>query len=204
MKYAALLLLIFTLSASCKKKGIEYTIEGVVTDETFNTPGSGMLVELYETPAGGLKQLKASVVTGSDGKFSFKVKREKIEAFELSYTKNLYFSKSTSFNLGDLSSKDPNVFNTSLTAKSWVRMVFSNFDADQNLKVIKTNGKSGCDECCTWNEMYFYGVTDSTLYCINNGNTEYSYHWFLLGTAADDERSVITVPFDTTDIILNY
>ncbi len=204
MKYAAMFLLLFAFSASCKKKGLEYTIEGVVTDETFNTPGSGMLVELYETPAGGEKQLKSSMVTGSDGKFSFKVKREKIEAYELVYSKNLYFGKSTSFNLGNLSTKEPNVFNSSLIAKSWVRMIFHNPDDDQDLKVIRTNGITGCSECCTWTEMYFYGTTDSTVYCINNGNTEYSYHWYLLGTQSHDEQSVITVPFDTTDIVFNY
>lgn len=194
------------INGSCKKKTIEYTIQGTVQDASFGTAASGSTVTLYEiAPGSAISTPLSSAVVGADGSYSFTIKREKIEKYRLSFTKSNYFPEAIEFSLKDLDPKTPTSYTTQVWAKSWVKLVFNNPDNVGNLKVVKTSGKSGCDECCTFGEFYLYSnVSDSTIYCINNGNTAYSYHWFLLQTTTHAEASVITVPFDTTELVLEY
>lgn len=199
------ILMLFALGA-CKKKDITYTVEGTITDATFGQPLAGATVSLYEVPAGGATptDLVATVVTGSDGRYSFEIKRDKIESYQIDISKNLYFGTSKSFHADDLSTKETNTFTHSVTAMSWVKLRFVNTDADQDLKYIRQEGKTGCAECCTETEQFFYGITDTSVYCINDGNTTYGYYYWVLNTANNGPMSVTTIPFDTVELVLNY
>jgi 2-oxoglutarate dehydrogenase E2 component (dihydrolipoamide succinyltransferase) len=50
-----------------------------------------------------------------------------------------------------------------------------------------------------------YTITNSTsYYCINDGNQLYSYLYFAFGPDDTGVKSIITTPFDTTELSLTY
>jgi hypothetical protein len=206
MKYLLLLVAGCLLLPACKKKDITYKVNGTVTDLSFNQPLAGATVQLYEVPAGSSapSNILATTTTGADGKYYFEFKREKVEKYMIKVSRSLYFPVSAQFSAEDLSSTDDNTFSHSLTAMSWVRLRFINADAGQDLKYIRQVGKSGCEECCPSDEQYIYGAADETVYCINDGNTTYQYYYWVLNTADNGAMSVVTPPFDTVDLVLNY
>lgn len=206
MKYVYAFLFASIALSSCKKKDITYVVEGVITDNSYSQPLAGATVDLYEVPLGSSNPttVVSSATTGSDGKYHFEFKREKIEKYVVVITKNNYFSTSTEFYADNLSTQETNTFSHTTTAKSWVRLRFINTDIDVDLKYIRQSGKTNCDECCLASEQYLYDAVDTTIYCINDGNTTYSYYYWVLGTTINGPKSVVTTPFDTVDLILNY
>lgn len=210
MKYTvfALILLLGTSLGSCKKKKISYTVEGIITDASYSQPLSGATVQLYGTPAGSSNpsQLIETVTTGSDGKYSFKFDRDKTEQYVIIATKNQYFEASSNFTSESLSTTETNTRNISTTAKSWVKLRFINLmpEPTDELKYIRQSGKSNCAECCYGGDQYLYGAVDTSIYCINDGNTTYSYYYWVLNTQNNGPKSIITQPFDTVELLLNY
>ena len=206
MKYIFGFLIALIAVSACKKKEITYVVEGVITDNSYSQPLAGATVDLYEIPLGSStpSTVLASATTGSDGKYHFEFKREKIEKYVIVITKNGYFSTSTEFHADDLSTQETNTFSHTTTAKSWVKLRFINTDAGVNLKYIRQSGKMDCDECCASTDQYLYDAVDTAIYCINDGNTTYSYYYWVLGTTINGPKSVVTTPFDTVDLVLNY
>jgi len=210
MKYTVftLIVLLGISFGACKKKKISYTVEGIVTDASFSQALSGATVQLYGTPAGSStpSQLIGTVTTGSDGKYSFTFDRDKIEQYVIIVNKNQYFELSDAFTAESLSTSETNTRNLSTTAKSWVKLRFVNLmpDAADELKYIRQNGKSDCAECCYGGEQYLYGAVDTAIYCINDGNTTYSYYYWVLNTVNNGPKSIVTQPFDTVELLLNY
>lgn len=208
MRFALFSLMILMALGSCKKKHITYVIEGTVTDNSFSQPLSGATVSLYKASGNNfsLGNLIESVVTGSDGSYHFQFDRDKTEAYVVVVEKNNYFGASANFTQEGLDSEDNNVKNFSVYAKSWVKLHFVNLNplpTDQ-LKYIRQNGKSGCAECCDDGEHYLYGDVDTSIYCINDGNTTYGYYYWVLNTQINGPKSIVTVPFDTVELLLNY
>ncbi|HLP54466.1 MAG TPA: carboxypeptidase-like regulatory domain-containing protein [Fluviicola sp.] len=210
MKYTAFVF-ILVLAASlgaCKKKKISYTVEGIITDASFSQPLSGATVQLYGTPAGSStpSQLLGTATTGSDGKYSFTFDRDKTEEYIIIVNKSQYFEATSGFTAESLSSSETNTRNVTTTAKSWVKLRFINLqpDAADELKYIRQNGKSGCVECCYGGDQYLYGAVDTAIYCINDGNTTYGYYYWVLNTPNNGPKSIVTVPFDTVELVLNY
>lgn len=210
MKYTvfALVLLLSLGLGACKKKKISYTIEGIVTDASYSQPLSGATVQIFGAPAGSSSpsQLIETVTTGSDGKYSFTFDRDKIEQYAIIVSKNQYFGATTNFTAESLSTTETNTRNISTTAKSWVKLRFVNLnpDAADELKYVRQNGKNGCEECCIGGEQFLYGAVDTTIYCINDGNTTYSYYYWVLNTPINGPKSIVTQPFDTVELLLNY
>lgn len=206
MKFLVLAAVVAFGLAACKKKDITYVVEGVVTDNSFSQPLSGATVKLYEYEAGSSapSAVLATYTTGSDGKYRFEFKREKVEKYYISIEKDLYFSTDKTFHADDLSVEETNTFSHSTTAKAWVKLRFINTDPGTNLKYIRQNGKSGCEECCASGEQFLYGAVDETIYCINDGNYTYGYYYWILSTPDNGPMSVVTPAFDTTELILNY
>jgi hypothetical protein len=206
MKYILLLVVGCLVLPACKKKAITYKVNGTVTDQSLAQPLAGATVQLYEMPAGSSAptNVVATTTTGADGTYHFEFKREKVEKYTIKVSKALYFPVSTQFSAEDLSSSENNQFTHTTTAMSWVRLRFINADADQNLKYIRQQGKNGCAECCPSGEQFIYGAADETIYCINDGNTTYQYYYWILNTPDNGPMSVVTPPFDTVDLVLNY
>lgn len=193
----------FSISA-CKKNKLEYKIEGVISDKSLNSPLNGAMVTLYVTEIGAASQIQiASMTTGSDGKYAFSFKREKYEAITIKVTKNLYFDQEISASLDDLNIKNSNVFNFDVYAKSWARVHIVG-NGINDCRIIRQEGYSGCAECCPTGYQYFNTPTDTSIYCINKGNTLYQVYYNVLQTPTQGPVGITTVPFDTTELLISY
>jgi hypothetical protein len=188
----------------CKKKNLTYTINGVITDLTFNTPLANATVSISTTSISNpAEEVKATLTTDANGYFEYELNRDKIQNVRISVNKQDYFTDETLTTLDQLSLDDPNVFNYSIYAKSWVRLRFVG-DGTKDVKYYKLIGKNNCDECCATGEMHMVNATDSSVYCINNGNTVYQIYYDVLGTSNHGNLEVTTVPFQTTELLINY
>ena len=206
--FLTLLLTVFSGTfSSCKKGKANFTLKGVLTDETFNAPHANAQVKLYSVPVATSQMiLIGSSTTGSDGSYSFTFPRDKMEKYILVVTKNNYFEINETVLFSSLSITDDNVRNYGTTAMSWARLIFLNQSplANDHFRYIKQEGKANCMECCPITQQDYYGALDTTIYCINDANTNYSYYYWVLGTNNQGLKSAYTTPFDTVDIVLNY
>lgn len=207
MKNLVLLLALISV-VSCKKGKADFTLKGTVNDITFNQPLSGATIQLYQVPIGSTNEfLINSSTIGSDGSYSFTFPRDKMEKYILRISKNNYFEIVETVYFKDLSIEEENVRNYNTTAKAWVKLTFKNTSnplATDVFKYIKQDGKQDCEECCPSTEQLLFGLVDTSIYCINDGNETYSYNYFKMYTSISGTMQTQTPPFDTTEIILNY
>jgi hypothetical protein len=199
--------LLLLLLASCKKGKGEFLLKGTITDQTFNQPLSGATVKLYQVPVGTTQLILIGTQTlNSEGAYEFTFSRDKMEKYILRVVKTNYFDLEKVIYFSTLTLKEDNVRNYSTTAKSWVKIHLLNqspLPQDQ-LIYIKQQGKIGCLECCQADTQYFQGALDTTFYCINDGNTTYSFLYGISGTSVSEIVGAVTVPFDTTEIYVPY
>jgi hypothetical protein len=202
------ILLFATLSVfSCKKKDLKFTINGEVSDVTFNQLASGVDVLLYVTPLGKSRKLVSSTTTSTDGFFEFEIDRERIEQVELEYRKLNYFDELVVINFSDLQVNEDNDASQSIIAKSWVRFNIRNqppSSASDEFKLFKYTGKEGCSECCPIGYSFYYGAVDTTVICANNSNSYTSFYYWVINTQTNGQDSVYTTPFDTIEYNFVY
>lgn len=194
------------LLSSCKKGVGDFTLTGTITDQTFSTNHVGATVGLYATVAGSLETNQiASMTTDENGTYSFTFPRSKIETYYIKVEKENYFDIFEAIPFSDLTLEEDNVRNYSTNAKAWVRfhVVNSSGSPSDQMEYARQEGKIDCEDCCPGGSQFFYGVLDTTFYCINDGNATYSgYYWVSGGTQGP--IWVTTPPFDTTDITISY
>ncbi len=207
MKIIVFILLLGLLLFSCKKGQGTYVLSGEISDGTFQAQLDGAMVYLYKVPAGSSNEILIdSMILGDDGKYSFCFPREQIEKYILKISKEGYFNLNEEVYLSSLSLDQENLRNYSTYAKSWVGIQLFNQNPEpiDHLTYIKQDGKQNCVECCPSTEQHFYGETDTTIYCINNGNEAYSIFYWENGTSNQAILSEITPAFDTSYISIVY
>jgi len=191
----------------CNKGAGTFILEGMITDVSFNQPLAGAAVELYGISGGNNQYtLVASTVTGEDGKYAFTFDRTRTEKYTLYVKKPLYFEQELEVYYSQLKLKETNIRNVSTTAKSWVEIKIFNNNAANNdhLQFIRQQGKSGCSECCFSGITHLYGFQNTSIFCINDGNSLYSIEYGVFGTSNTGIIGVTTTPFDTTVLNLTY
>jgi hypothetical protein len=199
--------LVLLLLFGCNKGAGTFSLEGVITDASFNQPLAGAEVSLYGIAAGNNQYaMIASAVTGADGKYSFTFDRTRTEKYTLYVKKNLYFEQEEEVYYSQLKLKETNIRNVSTTAKSWVEIKIFNNNAANNdhLQFLRQQGKTGCSECCFSGTNHLYGFQDTSIFCINDGNSLYSIEYAVFGTSNTGILGVTTTPFDTTVLNLTY
>lgn len=202
------LLVLFSFFYGCKKKGkAEFTIKGIITDGTFSSPLAYADVYLYETTAGSAqKNLIGQTQTSSTGEYTFTFPRNSAESYYLTTTKTNYFPLEETIYFSDLTIEEDNVRNFTTTAMSWVRLKFFNQSPNSTdvLQYNRQKGKINCSSCCPDGVNYLYGAVDTSIYCVNDGNTLYQYQFLVQGTTNTGIKSATSVAFDTTEIFLQY
>lgn len=199
----ALLLSLF----SCEKGAGEFIIKGVITDETFGQSLVGADVSIYKVPvASSTEQYIESQTIGSDGKYEFTVPRERMEKYVIRVTKNKYFPIEKTIYFSALKLKEENIYNFVTWAKSWVELKFVNLNPQNqdHFVYIKQAGDTACEGCCPNQAQNFYGAVDTSIYCINKGNTVYSILYWIMNTTNQGYLEATTQAFDTTQIYLSY
>ncbi len=203
--FSLFFLLVFVFS--CDKGTANFTVTGTVLDRTFDKQLIGADVKLFQLSVGAsnYKQI-ASTQTAADGSYSFTFERGKAESYIIRISKENYFPMEEEFSMSELSIKKVNYRNYFTTAMSWVNLRFVHTVGSPTdvLKYIKQDGKQDCDVCCPSNYQYINGLADTSIYCINDGQTTYSYIYWLLNTTQQGSKSITTVPFDTVELVLNY
>lgn len=199
--------LITLFLSACQKGTGNFVLKGKVTDLTFNTGFDGAEMKIYKIPIGTTSELLIeSIVLSADGNYKVSFPREKMEKYTVRITKQNYFTIEESIFYSNLSIKEENVRNFSTAAKSWaaLRIINNTSVGSDHLRFIKQAGYQGCAECCPSDEQNYYGALDTTLYCVNKGNTLYSIYYWLVNTNTQGLKEVTTVAFDTTEILLTY
>lgn len=209
MRLTLIFLLVSTsLFYSCKKKGkAEFTLKGIITDATFSTPLTGAEVYLYEKIAGTAQMnLIGQAQITSSGEYTFTFPRNSAESYYLTTSKTNYFPLEETIYFSDLTIEEDNVRNFSTTAMSWVRLKFLNLSPNSTdvLQYNRQKGKINCSTCCPDGVNYLYGAVDTSIYCVNDGNTLYQYQFLVQGTTNTGIKSATTIAFDTTEIFLQY
>jgi hypothetical protein len=206
LKFSLFILLIGSLF-SCNKGAGEFKISGVISDDTFQTTLAGAEVSIYKIPvASNTEQYIESQTLGSDGTYHFTVPRERMERYILRVAKNLYFPIEKTIYFSDLKLKEENVYPLATWAKSWVELKFVNTNplSQDHLQYIKQSGYASCLDCCPITAQDLYGAVDTSIYCINKGNTIYSLLYWIMNTTNQGYLEANTTAFDTTQIYLSY
>jgi|688.fasta_scaffold67549_4 hypothetical protein len=206
MRYLVYLSLLIFL-ASCEKGAGEFILKGTVTDASYQTNLIGATVKLYKVPIATTQEVLVGTVTiGSNGTYEFTFPREKMERYTIHITKENYFKIEEDIFYSSLTLSADNIRNYSTKAESWVAIHLTNLNPQvtDHLQYIKQDGLQGCATCCPNTEQNYFGALDTTIYCINNGNEVYSLYYWVYNTTNQGLLTTVTVPFDTTEIVLNY
>ena len=203
--FIALTLLLFT--STCSKGTAKFTISGNISDATLGVGLENGVISIYKVPIGSTEKiLIESKTLGSSGAYTFTFPREAMEKYVIEVFKENYFDINEDISFSSLSSSNENYRDYNTTAKSWVKikLLNNNPSTSDHLRYIKQQGKENCLDCCPTSEQNYYGAVDTSIYCINDANTNYSIYYWLVGTSIQNLLSVNTTIFDTTDIILEY
>ena len=205
MKHIILILLI-TILFSCDKGKADVTIRGVIFDSSLSVPLSNAIIKIYQTQSGSPNELIAQANTNSNGEYSLTFKRNPTEFYNIISEKNNYFDLNETISFSDISIEDENVYDFSTTAISWVKLNFINSSGQSSdvLRYIKQEGKSGCNNCCPNGEQFLYGIVDTSLIYLNDGNFNFAYQYYVIGTAIQGLKTIQTTAFDTTEMNLAY
>jgi len=198
---------IIILFLSCKKGQGDFVLTGTLTDLTFSQLHAGSTAKLYRVPIGTTEQiLIGELPISEDGTYRFTFPRDKMEKYILKVEKNGYFDIFETIYFSSLDLKEENIRNYSTTAKSWIKIRIKNNAplTSDSFQFIKQQGKANCAACCPINQQTLYGAVDTAIYCINDGNTLYSIYYFGTGMSGGTIEGVITSPFDTTELLINY
>lgn len=203
--FIVLIALPFLLLA-CKKGAGNFTVEGTISDDSFQGPLVGAQVKIYSLTTTNQANLVGSATTDVNGHYTITFPRERIAEYTLTAEKEDYFNLNEVLYYSQLDLNQPNQKNYSMAAKSWVeiKLVNSNPQPSDHLQFIRQQGKANCTECCSDLMQHFYGAQNTSVFCINDGNKPYSIEYAVFGTSNSGVLQVTTTPFDTTLLLLNY
>ncbi len=212
VRFSILMLLFLSVALiACKKKEIQYTFEGNITENLGNTPLSSVKLSLFQRIiSNGLASetfdLVASTTTDSNGNFAVSIDRDKVLEFKLKFEKPNYFPLELVESSAEISTENVNMFNETLDAKSWISLEINNLfplETD-HFKLILQRFRENCDECAVNTTTDFYGSLDTTLtYATTAGEyVRIIYVNVTAGTSTID--SVYTTPFETISYPIVY
>ena len=202
-----LILLIGFLIGSCQKNAGIFEISGTVTDLSSSSGLENCKLYLYSYPVGtGEELLTDSTFTQNDGSYTFSFKRAQMEKYKIELEKDGYFEGEEIIYFSALTLEEVNTVNLETYGKSWVgiRLKNNSPQIEDHFRYIKQEGKTNCSECCPTEEQNFYGDLDTTIYCANNANENYSIMYWVIGTSIVDIASANTAFLDTTLIEVTY
>lgn len=207
-RYFLFIVLATLVITACKKKELKFTIEGVLTDATYNKPLVGAIVQIYKQDINSYTfDLISSCTVGSDGKYSFEVNRGKVLKYKIVVNKTNYFEISNEVSFDKLTTTATNTFNYSTTAKAWIKVhiTHSSNNTTDVTEITKQAGKIDCLGCCSNEAFDINGnVIDTSYFCITDASTKYSIAYELKGTNNFGIKEVNSVAFDTVELKINY
>jgi len=202
-----LLVLVFALIFSCEKNAGIFEISGTITNLSSSSGLENCRIYLYSYPVGsGEELLTDSAYTDNNGSYTFSFERAQMEKYKIVFDKDGYFEGEEIIYFSALSLEAVNTINLDTYGKSWVgiRLKNNSPQLEDHFRYIKQEGKINCIECCPADEQNFYGNIDTTIYCANNANENYSIMYWVIGTSIVDIATANTSFLDTTLIEITY
>jgi hypothetical protein len=202
-----LLVLFLLLTSACEKGTGSFIIKGTINDNTFSSGLAGAELKFYKVPIGTSEEILIDVLNvPANGAYEFEVPRDKIERYVIKVFKLNYFPIEKEIYYSQLSIKEPMVVNLDTYAMAWVKIHFKNNNPSNldHFRYIKQEGLVGCESCCPSVAQDFYGALDTTFYCVNKGNTNYSIFYWELDTPNNGTKNAYTTPFDTVELEVLY
>jgi hypothetical protein len=203
----ASIILLQVSSYSCSRGVASFTLSGTITDATFSQGHAGAVLTLSKVMiTTGEEILMETKTLGADGKYEFKFPREKVEKYIVRVSKPLYFDVEEEVQFSSLTVGTSNVRNYSTKAKSWVelRFVNSSVQPTDHFRYIKFQGLENCAECCTAEQVDLYADAYYSRTCINEALSVYSIYYQVMGTTTQNVVEVVSQPFDTALLLVNY
>lgn len=200
-------IVILLMASACKKGTGTFIIQGTISDLTFAKGLEGAALKIYKVPIGTAEEILMDALTlPKDGSYKFEIPRDKIERYILRVSKSNYFPVEKEIYYSELSIKEPKVVNLNTDAMAWVKIHFKNNNPSNldHFRYIKQEGFAGCETCCPSIAQDFYGALDTTFYCVNKGNSNYSILYWELDTPNNGSKNAYTTPFDTVQIEVLY
>jgi hypothetical protein len=177
-------------------------------DTSFSTGLGGAKLSIEEISSNGSTDgIIAELIIPADGSYEITFKRNSAIKYIVMVEKENYFSIYDQLSFSQFSTEEPLVKDYSTTAKSWAKLVFVNQSPSSEfdlLRYVKQEGKENCKECCSKAEQEIYGAGSKTFFCVNDGNTKYSYYYWSTNPASQGLKEIFTPAFDTVELILNY
>ena len=193
-------------SSSCSRGVASFTLSGTITDATFSQGHAGAVLTLSKVMiTTGEEILMETKTLSADGKYEFKFPREKVEKYIVRVSKPLYFDVEEEVQFS-LTVGTANIRNYSTKAKSWVELRFVNSSVlpTDHFRYIKFQGLENCAECCTAEQVDLYADAYYSRTCINEALSVYSIYYQVMGTTTQNVVEVVSQPFDTTLLLVNY
>jgi hypothetical protein len=203
----ASIILLQVSSYSCSRGVASFTLSGTITDATLSQGHAGAVLTLSKVMiTTGEEILMETKTLGADGKYEFKFPREKVEKYIVRVSKPLYFDVEEEVQFSSLTVGTSNVRNYSTKAKSWVelRFVNSSVQPTDHFRYIKFQGLENCAECCTAEQVDLYADAYYSRTCINEALSVYSIYYQVMGTTTQNVVEVVSQPFDTALLLVNY
>jgi hypothetical protein len=194
-------------SSSCSRGVASFTLSGTITDATFSQGHAGAVLTLSKVMiTTGEEILMETKTLSADGKYEFKFPREKVEKYIVRVSKPLYFDVEEEVQFSSLTVGTANIRNYSTKAKSWVELRFVNSSVlpTDHFRYIKFQGLENCAECCTAEQVDLYADAYYSRTCINEALSVYSIYYQVMGTTTQNVVEVVSQPFDTTLLLVNY
>lgn len=203
--YSLVCCVLLTFLSGCNKN-TSYKIEGTITNNTENKGLENAKVSIYSNGIGNDSELVVSSTTDANGKYTLQFERQKTQNYTMLVEKDGYFKQTKQLNSDDILIDETNTFNFNTTAKAWVRIRFVRSFPENYIAYIKQEGKQKCEECCGNSRVEFSNKipSDTSIYCINDGNTKYSIAYSINKIPSEEIKGVITTPFDTTELLIQY
>lgn len=200
-------LVFVTTALSCKKKDLDFNIQGVITDFSFQTPCNQGYVKLYKVPAGTNQEVFIAEQELTNGQYSFSFARDRSEKYVLYFERENYFDEEFTIFFKDLSVEEAYILNFNVDARSFITWVVTDVFPQSNqatCSIVKLNGRTSGQETCPNGSYDFFGgsLVPDTLRCAVRGNAYIRFNVVKLPNFVLD--SLYCPAFEEVIHVVNY
>src|SRR5690606_23799602 len=123
MRHLFYSLFFFLLLLGCKKGKADFEITGRIYDAGTGTYLANATLLIYKTNAGAdTPEYYGGVVTDSEGRYTIKIERDRFVSLDLILDDYRYFELNETIYFEELTTKEANVYDYSVTGKSWIKI----------------------------------------------------------------------------------
>jgi hypothetical protein len=210
MRFVCLMVFALVL-ISCKKEELTFTLSGVVSDKTYDSPQAAGTIRVYKVPVlgqGTSNELVGQTSPDAQGNYSLTFKREQAEAYLVTYSKSNYFDEEFVIPFSDWSTEDDKILNFSTETASAVRWIIHKTSPSTiygEIKLYKQSGRTNGENCCANQEYVFNGLEfHDTLYCAAGGGSYVRYQVVNLAEGLFYTDSVYCPPSSIGEVTITF